>query len=92
MAAFVYDSRFAQSAAMAGDWNRQHAIILDAQSRDLGQFWRTRIHDLLARGGVIAGATLWSDQYICEMFGRECGLKRGPFTQLDGELCSWLLF
>ena len=91
VAVFLYDSRFERSVAMAGSWSRQSAMILDTQACDLGQCWRSRIPDALASGGGIAGITLWSDQYVCEQFGRDHGLKQRPSILLAHGLCHWSL-
>lgn len=73
-AIFIYDARFAASRELAESWKQQGVAILDPREHDLGNAWRKTIPALLARGGGIAGATMWSDRFICETFAREHGL------------------
>ncbi len=73
-ALFVYDVRFLPSRDLGARWQAAGVPVLDPRDEDLGTAWRRRIPDLLAEGGTIAGATLWSDRMICEIFGRERGL------------------
>ena len=72
-AVFVYDRRFAASRQLAQEWAGQGVAILDPREHDLGLAWRGHIPQLLASGGAIAGATLWSDRFICETFARDHG-------------------
>ncbi len=77
-AIFIYDARFAASRELAESWKQQGVAILDPREHDLGNAWRKTIPALLARGGGIAGATMWSDRFICETFAREHGLAAQP--------------
>lgn len=77
-AIFIYDARFAASRELAERWREQGVTVLDPRERDLGLAWRQDIPALLAKGGGIAGATLWSDRFICETFARDFGLAAQP--------------
>ena len=72
-ALFIYDARFPASAQLAEEWAGQGVAILDPREHDLGLAWRGHIPRLLVRGGGLAGATMWSDRFICETFARSHG-------------------
>ncbi len=74
-AVFIHDARFAASRELADGWRDRGVEILDPRKDDLGIAWREHIPELLKRGGGIAGATLWSDRFICETFARQYGLS-----------------
>ncbi|MEN7535636.1 hypothetical protein [Aurantiacibacter flavus] len=75
-ALLIYDRRFATSLQLAEEWAGQGIAILDPREHDLGLAWQGQIPSLLASGGAIAGATLWSDRFICETFARGHGRTR----------------
>ena len=77
-AIFIYDARFPASRELAESWKQQGVAILDPREHDLGVAWRETIPALLASGGGVAGATMWSDRFICETFAREHGLASRP--------------
>ena len=94
---FVVDTRFLPSATTALEWEKLGAAVIDTRHDDLGNAWRRRIPDLLARnGGGVAGITLWSDMLICQMFAREHGLvlaspPRAVAPAVDAGLHYWML-
>ncbi|WP_137679790.1 hypothetical protein [Aurantiacibacter suaedae] len=75
-ALFIYDARFAASRELAREWAGQGVATLDPREHDLGLAWRGPIPQLLANGGALAGATLWSDRFICESFARDHGRRQ----------------
>ena len=74
-AIFIYDQRFTASLELADRWRAMGVPVLDPRDHDLGLAWRGHIPDLLRRGSRIEGATLWSDRFVCESFGRTHGLS-----------------
>lgn len=73
---FIFDARFAASALAAGQLASRGVTTLDPREHDLGAAWRTTIPALLERErGAIAGMTLWSDQFICQAFARDWGMR-----------------
>jgi IS5 family transposase len=79
-ALFVFDARFARSAALAGSHGATGIALLDPRKVDLGIAWREQIPALLRQGQRIEGLTLWSDRMICEIFARDMGV---PFAAED---------
>lgn len=74
-ALFIYDQRVPASRLAAEQLAARNVPVLDPRERDLGLAWREEIPRIVVRGGVsIAGITMWSDQFICESFGRDHGL------------------
>ncbi len=95
-AIFIYDARFTASRKMAEGWEKQGVTILDPREQDLGVAWRETIPALLAKGGGIAGATMWSDRFICETFARDHGLSLLPHDAPlpgtgDASLRAWVI-
>ena len=95
-ALFIYDARFATSAHLAQEWEGQGVAVLDPREHDLGLAWRGHIPQMLAQGGTLAGATLWSDRFICETFARNHGRSQLLHdAQLpgmnDGALRHWAI-
>ena len=74
LAIFIYDGRFAASRELAQAWLVRGVPVLDPREHDLGLAWRNHIPGLLREGCRIEGATLWSDRFICESFGKAHGL------------------
>lgn len=74
-ALFIFDARFAASRQLALTWQQEGIAILDPRDHDLGVAWREHIPQLLASGGGMEGATLWSDRFVCETFAKEHGLS-----------------
>lgn len=74
-AVFIFDARFTASRHLALAWQQEGIAILDPRDHDLGLAWREHIPRLLARGGGMEGATLWSDRFVCETFAKEHGLS-----------------
>lgn len=92
-ALFVFDTRMAKAREAAAVYGAAGIPLLERGRTDLGQAWRTQIPEiLLARGGPVAGLTLWIDSYICETFGRESGMvmRRQPGAPGD-DLHAWVL-
>ena len=92
----VYDMRFESSRKLAAHWRVRGVPALDPREHDLGIAWRDRIPSLLAGGGGIEGATLWSDQFICERFAADYGLRpiaadRALSVDAGGSLRRWRL-
>lgn len=93
----VYDMRFENSRRLAAHWRMQGVPAIDPRENDLGIAWRDRIPRLIAGGGGIEGATLWSDQFICERFGADFGLRpvsaeqQGLPLDAGGSLRRWRL-
>ncbi len=79
-ALFVFDARFARSAALADSHRSAGATLLDPRIADLGIAWREQIPALLQQGQRIEGLTMWSDKMICEIFARDAGAS---FTALE---------
>lgn len=73
-AIFIYDARFGVSRQLAEQWAARGVPLLDPRAYDLGLAWRDHIPRLLASNPRIEGATLWSDRWVCETFGRSHGL------------------
>ena len=95
-AIFIYDARFSASRELAQSWQQSGVAVLDPREYDLGLAWQAHIPDLLQQGRGIAGATLWSDRFICETFARDHGLAPAVRdTQLpgsvDGALRHWAI-
>lgn len=95
---FIYDARFDVSRQAAKQMAAQNIPFLDPRDRDLGVAWREDIPAMLADpNAIIAGMTLWSDQFVCESFGRDHGLSlsigdtpSGPSGR-DIGLQAWVL-
>ena len=95
-AVFIYDARFDAARELALAWQRRGVAILDPREHDLGLAWREHIPQLLAKGGGIEGATLWSDRFVCEAFGKEHGLAAQPGEarlpgDATGSLRHWIV-
>lgn len=95
-AIFIYDARFAASRELAEGWREQGVPTIDPRVQDLGVAWRETIPALLAEGGGIAGATMWSDRFICETFARDYGLSLQPHDARlpgtsDASLRAWVI-
>ncbi|WP_305095586.1 hypothetical protein [Croceibacterium aestuarii] len=87
---FVFDSRYPASREAAERWRSRGTALLDPRGRDLGQAWRQEIKHALDNGGALAGLTPWSDRLVCEMMGRDHGLKLRA-TESANPLYGWYL-
>lgn len=95
-ALFVFDARFARSAALADSHRATGAALLDPREADLGIAWREQIPALLQQGQRIEGLTMWSDKMICEIFARDAGasftaLEISAGDRADTQLQHWWL-
>tara|TARA_A100001391_G_scaffold130111_6_gene89448 strand:- start:2711 stop:3100 length:390 start_codon:yes stop_codon:yes gene_type:complete len=95
-ALFIYDARFATSIQLAEEWQGQGVAVLDPREHDLGLAWHGHIPHLLAQGGALAGATLWSDRFICETFAKDHGRSQVLHDRQlpgvnDGALRHWAI-
>lgn len=92
-ALFIFDRRMARAREAAAAYGSAGIPLLERGDTDLGQAWRSQIPKIVgARGGPVAGLTLWVDSYICETLGRENGMtmRREPGAPGD-DLHAWLL-
>ena len=92
-ALFIFDGRMVRAREAAAAYGAAGVLLLERGDIDLGQAWRSQIPEIVrARGGPVAGLTLWVDSYICETFGRESGMAiwRQPGAPGD-DLHAWLL-
>lgn len=94
-ALFLFDARFAASRQLAGEWQALGVPVLDPRDHDLGLAWRDHIPQALSANPRIEGATLWSDRFICETFGRDHALAMtvtgSPLPGTEPALRHWLL-
>jgi hypothetical protein len=88
----LYDSRYPQSEAYAKASASASVLLVDTHTRDIGLAWQHEIKaHLAAQPGAIAGVSLYSDQMISQIMGREHGMKRLTSVRVEDapSLYSW---
>lgn len=96
-AVILFDSRFADAVHEAAAWGRNGALTIDTRKSDIGHAWRGAIADRMGQGSAaIVGITLYADQMISELMGREYGLKlahlqRARVSPGGATLLRWVL-
>jgi hypothetical protein len=89
---FIYDGRFLAARRGALQCRSQNIATLDTQDTDLGLAWTTFLRSQTRGGTALSGLTRWMDSYVCESFGRECGLRmRRSADSREQDLYSWQL-
>jgi hypothetical protein len=89
---FIYDGRFLAARRCALLCRSQNIATLDTQDTDLGLAWTTFLRSQTRAGTALTGLTRWMDSYVCESFGRECGLRiRRSADTPEQDLYSWEL-
>ena len=88
----LYDSRYPQSVACAKASANGSLLLVDTHTRDIGLAWQHEIKaHLTAKPGAIAGVSLYSDQMISQIMGREHSMKHLTSLRLEdaANLYSW---
>jgi hypothetical protein len=72
----LFDGRFEAARREAVGWVRNGAQAIDTRQEDIGHVWRGVVPDRLAESpAAVCGITLYVDQMISAMMGRELGLR-----------------